>query len=104
MTRCGAGRPTLHVVAGEGMAILAGDGLLTHAFYLLPASRVPKMPELISRKLEVIQILSAAAGPIGMVGGQAIDLACVKPDPQGHCAAARREGPRQSCTARRQAR
>src|SRR5688500_20326145 len=26
------GRPTLHVVAGEGIAILAGDGLLTHAF------------------------------------------------------------------------
>ena len=26
------GRPTLHVVAGEGMAILAGDGLLTEAF------------------------------------------------------------------------
>ena len=29
------GRPTLHVVAGEGMAILAGDGLLTEAFALL---------------------------------------------------------------------
>ena len=29
------GRPTLHVVAGEGMAILAGDGLLTEAFHVL---------------------------------------------------------------------
>ena len=29
------GRPTLHVVAGEGMAILAGDGLLTQAFHHL---------------------------------------------------------------------
>ena len=29
------GRPTLHVVAGEGMAILAGDGLLTEAFALM---------------------------------------------------------------------
>ena len=29
------GRPTLHMVAGEGMAILAGDGLVTEAFHLL---------------------------------------------------------------------
>ena len=31
------GRPTLHVVAGDGLAILAGDGLLTEAFSLLAA-------------------------------------------------------------------
>jgi geranylgeranyl diphosphate synthase, type II len=80
------GRPTLHVVAGDGMAILAGDGLLTHAFHLLSSEPRTKDPELISRKLEVIQILSAAAGPIGMVGGQALDLACVKPDPKGQLA------------------
>ena len=77
------GRPTLHVVAGEGMAILGGDGLLTQAFYLLASEPRTKDAELIARKLNVIQIVSAAAGPIGMVGGQAIDLACVKPDPQG---------------------
>jgi len=77
------GRPTLHVVAGDGMAILAGDGLLTHAFHLLASEPRTTDPELIARKLEVIRIISAAAGPIGMVGGQAIDLACVKPDPHG---------------------
>ena len=77
------GRPTLHVVAGEGMAILAGDGLLTHAFFLL--SSEPRTTDSVvnERKLKVIQTIAAAAGPIGMVGGQAIDLACVRPDPTG---------------------
>jgi geranylgeranyl diphosphate synthase type II len=77
------GRPTLHVVAGEGMAILAGDGLLTQAFSLLATEPRTTEAELIARKLQVIQVVAAAAGPIGMVGGQAIDLACVKPNPQG---------------------
>ena len=80
------GRPTLHVVAGEGMAILAGDGLLTEAFHLL--ARAPEAADLatIARKLEVVRVVSAAAGPRGMVGGQAIDLACVRPDPHGRLA------------------
>jgi geranylgeranyl pyrophosphate synthase len=43
-------------------------------------------PDVNSRKLDVIQALSSAAGPLGMVGGQAIDLACVTPDPQGRLA------------------
>src|SRR5687767_689459 len=75
------GQPTLHVVAGEGMAILAGDGLLTEAFYLL--SREPSVGDAatVARKLEVIQSISAAAGPRGMVGGQAMDLASVQPHP-----------------------
>ncbi len=38
------GRPTLHVVAGEGMAILAGDGLLTEAFHLLAREPVEQRP------------------------------------------------------------
>jgi geranylgeranyl diphosphate synthase, type II len=75
------GRPTLHVVAGEGMAILAGDGLLTEAFHVL--SRMQGEP---ARVLRAIRVIAAAAGPIGMVGGQAIDLACVTPDPQGRTA------------------
>ena len=80
------GRPTLHVVAGEGMAILAGDGLLTEAFNLL--ARAPEATDIttIARKLEVVRVVSAAAGPRGMVGGQANDLACVRPDPQGRLA------------------
>jgi geranylgeranyl diphosphate synthase type II len=75
------GRPTLHVVAGEGMAILAGDGLLTEAFHVLSA--IDGDP---SRVLRAIRLIAAAAGPNGMVGGQAIDLACVTPDPQGRTA------------------
>jgi geranylgeranyl diphosphate synthase type II len=75
------GRPTLHVVAGEGMAILAGDGLLTEAFHVL--SRMQGEP---ARVLRAVRVIAAAAGPVGMVGGQAIDLACVTPDPQGRTA------------------
>src|SRR5688572_24102932 len=77
------GRPTLHMVAGEGMAILAGDGLLTQAFQHLADEPRGDDAGLIARKLRVIEVVAAAAGPIGMVGGQAIDLASVTPDPQG---------------------
>jgi geranylgeranyl pyrophosphate synthase len=82
------GRPTLHVVAGEGMAILAGDGLLTEAFHLL--SRVPTgaAADGASRRLRVVATVARAAGPEGMVGGQAIDLACVTPDADGRLPAA----------------
>ena len=66
------GRPTSHVVFGEGMAILAGDALLTEAFDLM--SREPDDPALAARKLRAIRIVADAAGPCGMVGGQAIDL------------------------------
>lgn len=63
------GRPTTHVVHGDGMAVLAGDGLLTHAFALIAAGTdVPH------RRLKAIATLARAAGAHGMVGGQAIDL------------------------------
>src|ERR1041385_2754382 len=68
------GRPTLHVVAGEGMAILAGDGLLTEAFHLVAREPRTEAPAIRARKLRVIEIISGAAGILGMVGGQAIDL------------------------------
>ncbi len=68
------GRPTLHVVAGEGMAILAGDGLLTEAFALLADAPETTDAATVARKLRVVGLVAAAAGPIGMVGGQAIDL------------------------------
>ena len=77
------GRPTLHVVAGEGMAILAGDGLLTEAFHLLAREPSGQDPHLAARKLRVIETIAHAAGVVGMVGGQAIDLASVTPDPNG---------------------
>lgn len=71
------GRPTLHVVYGDGVAILAGDGLHAEAFSLL--AREPQASQddsgmLASRKLRVIGIIGQAAGPVGMVGGQAVDL------------------------------
>jgi len=66
------GRPTSHVVFGEGQAILAGDALLTEAFALM--AREPDDPALAVRKLHAIRIVADAAGPCGMVGGQAIDL------------------------------
>jgi geranylgeranyl diphosphate synthase type II len=69
------GRPTLHVVAGEGMAILAGDGLLTEAFALMARAPVSSDPVVQARKLRVISIIATAAGATGMVGGQALDLA-----------------------------
>src|SRR5207253_6040308 len=66
------GRPTLHVVAGEGMAILAGDGLQAQAFALLAREPHSDDAEVIARKIRVIAIVATAAGAEGMVGGQAI--------------------------------
>jgi geranylgeranyl diphosphate synthase type II len=77
------GRPTLHVVAGEGMAILAGDGLLTEAFHLLAREPASADPSVAARKLQVIDTIARAAGVAGMVGGQALDLASVTPDTEG---------------------
>jgi geranylgeranyl diphosphate synthase type II len=77
------GRPTLHVVAGEGMAILAGDGLHAEAFHLLAREPRSDDPAIVARKLRVVEAIAAAAGGGGMVGGQAIDLAAVTPDASG---------------------
>ncbi|MGE0460653.1 MAG: polyprenyl synthetase family protein [Vicinamibacterales bacterium] len=75
------GRLTSHVVHGEGMAILAGDGLQAEAFALLARRPDTREPDLASRQLRAIQVIAEAAGPIGMVGGQAIDLDA---DPSRH--------------------
>jgi geranylgeranyl diphosphate synthase, type II len=69
------GQPTLHIVHGEGMAILAGDGLLTEAFALMAAE--PHDPTVAARKLRAIAAVATAAGATGMVGGQALDLDAV---------------------------
>jgi geranylgeranyl diphosphate synthase, type II len=68
------GRPTLHVVYGDGIAVLAGDGLHAEAFALLAREPVTDDPALVARKLRVIRLVAGAAGTTGMVGGQAIDL------------------------------
>jgi len=75
------GRPTSHVVHGEGLAILAGDGLLTEAFNLLANEPQGCHPTLMTRKLRVIALVAGAAGAAGMVGGQAVDLSAVSPAP-----------------------
>lgn len=64
------GRPTNHVVYGEATAILAGDGLLTAAFEQLSKAELP--PE---RVVAAVGCLARNAGPGGMVGGQALDMA-----------------------------
>lgn len=64
------GRPTNHVVYGEATAILAGDGLLTAAFEELSRAELP--PE---RIVAAVRCLARNAGPQGMVGGQALDMA-----------------------------
>ncbi|MCC7126313.1 MAG: polyprenyl synthetase family protein [Acidobacteria bacterium] len=69
------GRPTSHVVHGEGMAILAGDGLQAEAFALLAREPVSDDPRIAVRKLAALQTMAEAAGAAGMVGGQALDLA-----------------------------
>ena len=80
------GRPTLHVVYGDGIAILAGDGLHAEAFTLLAREPADADGAIAARKLRVLRIVGAAAGPAGMVGGQAIDLQAAGQAP-GHAIA-----------------
>ncbi len=63
------GKPTNHRVYGEGIAILAGDGLLTYAFNIL--SKLSLAP---TKALKIIELVSAGAGLNGMVAGQVLDL------------------------------
>ena len=66
------GKPTNHVIFGAAGAILAGDSLLTHAFDLLSRD----VMETVSAhdRLTIISLISKAAGPEGMAGGQFLDL------------------------------
>lgn len=84
------GKPTNHKVFGEGMAILAGDALLTEAFFLIADSGLQNAnlnsnkSEVISHNskiLKVIREVSIAAGAHGMVGGQAQDLLSENAEP-----------------------
>jgi geranyltranstransferase len=64
------GKPTNHVVYGEGTAILAGDALLTLAFTVILRQKDVSAEAL----LRVVDEISRAAGAEGMVGGQMLDL------------------------------
>jgi geranylgeranyl pyrophosphate synthase len=68
------GRPTLHVVYGDAVAILAGDGLQAEAFALLAREPQTNEPAIAARKLRVVGLIGRAAGSTGMVGGQTIDV------------------------------
>ena len=64
------GKPTSHKVFGEGMAVLAGDALLTEAFAVL-ASAKPKRP---AAPADMVSELARAAGSRGLIAGQVADL------------------------------
>lgn len=68
------GKPTNHKVFGEGMAILAGDALLTEAFYMLASNGSDGNRPPDTAVLRVIREIAMASGMHGMVGGQAQDL------------------------------
>ncbi|MBV7513265.1 (2E,6E)-farnesyl diphosphate synthase [Pseudomonas sp. PDM25] len=74
------GQPTTHKKFDEACAILAGDGLQSLAFSALLDPRLSNSDAaLISDhlRLQMVSALALAAGPAGMVGGQAIDLGSV---------------------------
>lgn len=64
------GKLTSHKVYGEGIAVLAGDALLTFAFEIMTAAKVNDQ----SRLLTAIREIAQAAGTLGMIGGQVVDL------------------------------
>lgn len=74
------GRKTTHIVYGEAMAILAGDGLLTYAFetaagaYELIDESADDALTIYKKISRAIRILANKAGIHGMIGGQVIDI------------------------------
>ncbi len=64
------GRPTNHKIFGDAIALLAGDGLLTDAFYVMSNDKNTDPVRL----LKVINLIARAAGSNGMVGGQVADI------------------------------
>jgi geranylgeranyl diphosphate synthase type II len=73
------GRPTSHVVYGENVAILAGDGLFAEALRLI-SERQGGPPE---RIVAALRELAGATGVEGMVGGQYVDVTEPELDPDG---------------------
>jgi len=64
------GKPTNHKVYGEGLAVLAGDGLLNEAFNIM----LKEVAEKGTKHLDAAMILGDASGVNGMVGGQVVDI------------------------------
>lgn len=65
------GKPTNHRVFGEANAILAGDALLTHAFYVISQLKANFSAD---KVLRVIELTALYAGIRGMVAGQSVDI------------------------------
>ena len=65
------GRPTVHKAYDEATGILVGDGLQTLAFAVL-ADEPSLQP---AQRLRMVSVLAGASGSLGMVGGQAVDIA-----------------------------
>ena len=64
------GIPTNHKVYGEGMAVLAGDALLTDAFMLAASAELDDPADVAL----AVGVLAHNAGSLGMVGGQSLDI------------------------------
>lgn len=64
------GQPTNHKVFSEEIALLAGDGLLTDAFYMISNDQTLNA----ETKIKLVCLLSEKTGSAGMVGGQALDM------------------------------
>ena len=64
------GRLTNHKVYGEGIAVLAGDALLTDAFAMAARAELPDPADMAL----AIGVLSECAGSLGMIGGQVLDI------------------------------
>ena len=64
------GRPANHKVFGEGLAVLAGDALLTDAFMVASTANLPDP----ARMGMAIRLIAEGAGSLGMVGGQVLDI------------------------------
>ena len=68
------GRKTTHVVYGEAMGILAGDGLLNYAFETAMGAFEGASLEEYPRIARALQVLARKAGVYGMIGGQVCDI------------------------------
>lgn len=66
------GRKTTHIVYGEAMAILAGDGLLNYAFET--AIKAFETDADARQVAKAIKVLASKAGIYGMIGGQTADI------------------------------
>ena len=71
------GKPTVHKAYDEALAVLAGDGLLTHSFELLAREDVHADANI---RLALISGLAKAGGTRGMIGGQVIDISVSESD------------------------